>query len=304
MPDVYCLEGRAVDIYLDTNLWNELCDQAVDPEDLMGSLGSRDTRLVLGTHCINEMAKTFRASKSRAASRARELFLCLKKFVEFNIPCVKETMELLAVEMLALKWQVSTINPILSSDDHGKVKREVAKLANGTFDERADTFIAGRIASAETARRNQAQHLDRRPDVREKLKTVLPENLERWLETETMTTTGAALLAEHIQRQFPEAPPGEVSSSAPALLALPSYRVARGLVRADLYSNWRCAHRNSNPRDLVDDMYHVLNASYCDVYATKEDKQSKYARFLLTSRTKVAIYDGQTGVGRWLEMLA
>jgi hypothetical protein len=148
-----------VDIYLDTNLWNELCDQAADPEGLMESLGSRDARLVLGTHCVYEMAKTFRAPKARAASRARELFLCLKKFVDLGIPCVKETMELLAAEMLALKWDVSTINPILSSDDHAKVKREVAKLASGQFDKRADTFVADQTAAAATTRRDQTQHL-------------------------------------------------------------------------------------------------------------------------------------------------
>jgi hypothetical protein len=293
-----------VDIYLDTNLWNELCDQAVDPEGLTKSLGSRDARLVLGTHCVYEMSKTFRAYKSRtAASRAQELFLYLKEFVESDIPCVKETMELLAAEMLALKWQVSTINPILSSDEHLKVKQEVAKLANGVFDERADAFIADRTAAAATTRRDQTQHLDRRVDTKQKLKDVRPEHLEKWLQAETMTT-GAALLAEHIQGRFPEAPPREVSEWAPALLALPAYRVARGLVRADLYYNWRCAHRNSNPKDLIDDMFHVLNSTYCDVYATKEDEQSKYASFLLTSRTKVAIYDGRTKVDRWLEMLA
>jgi hypothetical protein len=33
---------------------------------------------------------------------------------------------------------------------------------------------------------------------------------------------------------------------------------APGLVRANLYSNWRAANRGSNPSHLVDDMLHVL----------------------------------------------
>jgi hypothetical protein len=54
-------------------------------------------------------------------------------------------------------------------------------------------------------------------------------------------------------------------STAQGLLQHQASRTAKGLVLADLYSNWRCAHQNSNPKDLVDDMYRVLNATHCDV---------------------------------------
>jgi hypothetical protein len=293
-----------VDIYLDTNLWNELCDQTVDPACITASLSSMDARLVLGIHCVYEMAKTFRAPGPEATERAKNLFRYLGKFIEAGIPCAKETMELLAAEMSALKWHVSTINPFLSSIDTEEVMQEVTKLASGTFDEKADSFIKQRIAAAEASRRDQRNYLGRRPDRKKKLRTIRLQDLEKWLEDETKTVTGAALLAGHIQRQFPEAPSTEVSEWAAALIALPSYRLARGLVRADLYYNWRCAHRNSNPKDLLDDMLHVLNAIYCDVYATKESGQAAYAGYLLTSRTKVAIYDGQTGADCWLGTLA
>jgi hypothetical protein len=71
-----------------------------------------------------------------------------------------------------------------------------------------------------------------------------------------------------------------------------------------LYYNWRCANRGSNPKDLFDDMYHVLNAIYCDVYATKERGHAEYAGLLLTTNTKVAIYDGRTPVGGWIGSVA
>src|SRR5205823_5964432 len=52
----------------------------------------------------------------------------------------------------------------------------------------------------------------------------------------------------------------------------------------------------------MDDMLHVLQATYCDIYATAESKQSEYLSLLL-DRTRVAIYDRQTPIGRWLETL-
>ncbi len=88
--------------------------------------------------------------------------------------------------------------------------------------------------------------------------------------------------------------------NAQALLHIPPCRIAKGIVRADLYFNWRCANRGSNPKDLADDLYHVLNSSYCAVYATAEPGQAEYASLILGQWTQVAIYDDHTPVDRWL----
>jgi len=111
-------------------------------------------------------------------------------------------------------------------------------------------------------------------------------------------------LVEHIRRQFSDAPLREAREWAVGLLTLPGCDLAKALVRADLYYNWRCARRGSNPRDLFDDIYHVLNAVYCDVYATKEQRHAEYAGLLLTASTKVAIYKHQIPLADWLVALA
>jgi hypothetical protein len=46
----------------------------------------------------------------------------------------------------------------------------------------------------------------------------------------------------------------------------------------------------------------VLQATYCDIYATAEAKQSEYASLLLTD-TRVEIYDRKITIDRWLEAL-
>ncbi|MGA7443064.1 MAG: hypothetical protein WB523_10040 [Candidatus Sulfotelmatobacter sp.] len=304
LPPDYHLRSVDKSIYLDTNLWNALCDQAVDQERLAASLASKRATLVLGTQCIYEIAKTFRSSTKKAADRGITLFSYLKRFIEIDTPCAKETMELLAAEMRALKWEVRSINQFLNANDYAKVRQEVNKLATGVFDGRADGFIEERIAFARATRSSQAGYLRLRADTKSTLKGVPPENLAQWLQGETMTPAGVALLAGHIQRQFPKAPPQEVAGWSVALLNAHPFRVAKGIVRADLYHNWRCAHRESNPSDLVDDIVHVLNAIYCDVYATGECGQSEYAGLLLTEGTKVAIYDGNEKLDQWLGALA
>jgi hypothetical protein len=124
-----------------------------------------------------------------------------------------------------------------------------------------------------------------------------------WLDEQILSLAGQRILAGHIMRIYPDAPPGKVFSYAGALLANPRFRFARGVVRADPYYNWRCAHRGSNRPDLIDDMFHVLNATYCDVYVSKEKNQLEYAGLLLSRATRVEIYGGSP-VDTWLEKLA
>ncbi|HVB07570.1 MAG TPA: hypothetical protein VNF00_01370 [Candidatus Acidoferrales bacterium] len=92
-----------MNIYLDTMLWNALCDHAVDPQKLVTSLAARDANLVLGLHNFYELAKIFRKQTTEAVERGRRLFSYLSQFLDAGILCVKENDELLAMEMWALK---------------------------------------------------------------------------------------------------------------------------------------------------------------------------------------------------------
>jgi hypothetical protein len=293
-----------VNIYLDTNLWNALCDHPVDPHDLVALLAARNASLVFSLQTFHELCKTFRASTTKSFERGKKLFSYFQEFVDADIPCAKEIMELLAAEMWALNLGKSTVDAFLNKKDYAEVRREVNKLANGEYDERTANFLEERATLASSTRLGQARHLESRSDIKQNLMNVSPESLEKWLNYGMTTPGGVALLVAHIQRQFPEAPQLEAEAYAPELLALPANGASRGLVRADLYYNWRCAHRDSNPKDLLDDMYHVLESVHCDVYATAETGQREYAGLLLTANTRVAIYDGRMPPDRWLEGLA
>jgi len=291
-----------MNVYLDTNLWNELCDQSVDAEHLLASLASKNGNLVLSYQVVYELARCFRELGNSGSERGRILFSCLREFRR-NIRCVTEILEVLSAEMWALRLGKS-VDPFLSPQGYSALKSNIGALANGGFDERARAFVEERAALAPRVRSGQADQLERRPDVKQRLKGISTQRLGQWLQAETITDLRVALLADHIRRQFAEASPLEAREWALGLLASPSSHLSKALVRADLYYNWRCANRGSNPKDLFDDMYHVLNAIHCDVYATKEPGHARYAGLLLTTNTRVAICDGRTPVGEWIDALA
>lgn len=293
-----------MNIYLDTMLWNALCDHAVDPQKLVASLAARDANLALGLHNFYELAKAFRKQTTKAVERGRRLFSYLNQFLDAGILCVKENDELLAMEMWALQLGEPSIDAFLGEPDLLLVRKGFEKLAIGGFDERTAKFIKEQQAFASHIRLGQRQRLESRPDAKHYLKSVCPESLGQWLEAETYGSAGPASLKGHVLTRFPEAPETEAMEYASALLASSACRTARAMVRAGSYYIWRCAYRDSVPSDLFDDMYHVLNSVYCDVYATEEAGQAGYAQLLLTASTRVAIYDGQCPIDEWLQGLA
>jgi hypothetical protein len=295
---------RPVSIYLDTVLWNLLCDCAIDPRKVVASLGRGNAKLVLGLHNFYELAKTFRGQGKNALERGQYLFSYLKDFIDADILCVKENDELLAMEMWALQSKTSLVDAFFGKEDLLLLRRGVEKLASGGFDDRTAKFIERQRGFASDIRLGQKRRLENNADAQRFLKNVPSDKVEQWLDAEMRSPSGRENLKDHIRRRFPEAAEIEAMEYASALLDSPASPLAKGLVRAGSYYMWRCACRGSVPADLFDGMYHILNSVHCDVYATQEKKQTEYAKLVLTTSTRVAVYDSGTSLDKWLEALA
>ena len=96
-----CFPGiqGAVNIYLDTILWNTLCDQDIEPGLLIESFAAKNANLVLSHQTVFELAKTF----TRTPERGKKLFSYVKQFVQANAPCTREISGVLEAEMRLLQ---------------------------------------------------------------------------------------------------------------------------------------------------------------------------------------------------------
>lgn len=281
------MSGEPVLIYPDTNIWNDLCDQDVDAQQLIAKLSALNVTLSLSPHTIYELARNFRRRTAVSDARGTHLFSYLKRFLELGVPCTKEVAGLLYDEAYAFENHQPEIDPLIRGDEARVVLQEVEKLSSGVVDDRAKQFIEDRSQFAADGRANQNTHFISRKELKQRLCAIPPANLRQWLIKETLTPYGADILYRHLERMVG---PGPTPEYASWLLHYPAANIARAVVRADLYSNWRCANRDSNPKDLMNDMLHVLQAMYCDAYVTGEKRQSEYAGLLLTSNTRVTIY--------------
>jgi hypothetical protein len=284
-------------IYLDTMLWNALCDQAVEPSSLVTRLREGNGCLAIGTHDFYELAKSFRRPEHHG--RGKLLFSDFCRYLVADTLLIKDNMELLAHEMWALKLRLSVPETTLSSEDRALILRKAEQFASGEMDDDGAKLLENQKVFADSARANQIAFLEARPDIKNFLLSVSIDQLPQWLAEETKGPAGIAILTNHIRKRFDKAPFNEITEYAVALLER-QMRFSTAVIRCDLYYNWRCANRGSVPRDLIDDIYHVLNAVYCDVYATAEKKQEHYAGLLLSGETQVAIYDEITPIDEWL----
>jgi|GEM_PF-1950483 len=287
-------------IYLDTNIWNRLVDQKIEPKAFLRALARKDASVVLSGQTVYELARTFLSSIPHASVRGKELFRYVKNYIAAEIPCAHDTMQILHGEIEAIHTGAARAVAFYGPTEYASLRSEVEKLSRGTIDKRAEDFIAGRKRFSQSSRAEQRNHFEGKGHVRDLLKAVSDDQLKGWLDKEMLSDSGSAILASHLLRMYDGVLAETALRTSHELLRIPASRIAKGVVRADLYFNWRCANRGSTPSDLTDDLYHVLNASYCGFYATAEPKQAEYASLLLSAGTLVAIHDDQTRVDSWL----
>jgi len=284
-------------IYADTSIWNCLNDQQVNGQNLLGSLAAHDKRFVLGENVLSEMAKTFQVSNPRSVDRAAKLFSCVKSFLDSGVLVLKPTWALLIEEALHVMKQGPEVMAFAPATDH--LCQIVDKFSKGDFDSPALQLVRERRGEAQQTRAVAIAHLKARPKLTSILRQVSSANLPGWIARQAMSARGRAVLGGHLQVQFPSNEPKELSYTAKKLLASRRYRVSHALVRSDLYVNWRCANHGSLRSDVPDDIFHVVNASYCDLFITTDRDQAGYVVHAL-NRSKVLLYGKTEPLSKWL----
>jgi len=286
-------------LYLDTNLWNKLCEQSVIPEDLVTRLRARGWDVVFSPHLRYELARTFRSIRPAATEKARLLFSYLERFLSLHIPCVKQVPDLLREEVRHVCNETSTIECFYQDGFYEREAAEIRKLAadnidvgnNRVLDFRGKQVSEFREASpGRTAMWREHTEYDPQATLEEFMGFGLRE-------------FGQRCLMKHVSQFFPDLADKHLRRIGRKLLSAPRYRLSQALVRGDIYLDWRCFHERGIAKDTSDDCFHIENAAYCDAYATADAGQEKYANEILL-KTRVRIYDRTKPPMEWLTSAA
>jgi hypothetical protein len=293
-------------IYLDTDLWNKLFYQNADPENLMDRLRARGANLVFSSHNLYEIAKSFHRTKVETKVKGKELVNFLLKFFAGTIQHPVESGELLKAEASANKFGrgVFESEVFVKASATNLFSDEAKALLQEELRPDIDEFISQRKEKLGNLRIKQMNHLANRPDLVARMKEIPSEGLTAYLLSESRSRRSLKVLDYHVRNVLPDLSPVMVRELSNVLLNSGAAPFTHSLVRATLYMNWRAANYGGLPTDIPDDMYHMLGATYCDVYATGEANQ-RYAKELIASDTLFQSYprNGAVTVDDWLESL-
>jgi hypothetical protein len=244
------------------------------------------------------LARNFERDEATGNARGQQLFSYLKQYLDLGIPSTKQLWELIVAEAFAFENHLTVIDPLAPDEEVVIEKQEVEKLANGIVEGGVKNYLEGRKQFARDTKAQQEARIIESDTLREYLRAISESDLARWMPEEALTPSGVNTLYKRFISNIGSGATPEYISN---LLRFPLADACRGTVHADLYSNWKCARDGSNRVDLYDDMLHVLQAMYCDLYITEEKKQQRYASLLLTSRTRVEVYpDRNSPIDQWM----
>jgi hypothetical protein len=287
-------------VYLETPLWNELCDQGVDADWLLNALQERASCIVISTQLVCELAGTFKSTRFEDPfRRGRQLFSYLQRFTTARIPCLKMNNQLLQDEALLACGLSNGFNALLSTADYDQMVAQIEKLSNGVFEPIAEEFLKSRKALARDSRTEVREFVSSRPELRSRCSEVSFGEFIRSVHP----IDRFKVLRGHLSKEFPDTELDILNQVTTVLLRYPGFRVAHAMLRADMYTTWRTACAGSLARDVQDDCYHLVNSSYCDVYATKDKPQSQYAPDVLRP-AEFRFYDGNMPLSDWLVRIA
>ena len=264
-------------VYAETSIWNELCNQAIEPQKMASRLAKRGEQLVLGMNVFFELVKTFGMQQEGAANRGSELFSYLNAWMHDEFLIVRQTPEILLEEAMHSIDRSSRLRIFAEGVEHRSWTEEVARLAKGGFASPRDEFIKVRKSTAKRARDEMRKDFRAIPEAKSRLEKIPIEHLKDWLTEEVRSERGVNSLAVQLMDVLPGEPFPKLREIAERLLSSDKYKVSHALARNGIYLNWRLAHRGSVTTSWFDDAYHVVNASYCGRFLTTDEEQVEQA---------------------------
>jgi hypothetical protein len=244
--------------YLETSAINYAKQKHMTGKELRLTLENLDHSPVIGMHTIYELARTF--FDTNKLNKGAKLFSLIEDLDPSIMPPVRGLLNQEIDKFL----HGTCVLPFLSHLDQHAVRLEVARLASGTFDNRAKEFISGREANI---RANYPQFAQSYIERVVQAKATNPEIIRK------IKTFQDAY--NNFEFEFPsmilEILRGKISKAAAPRMyrGIDSFPALRSTIRANLYISFLCIVHKVRPGfDKLDDYRHAIEASYCGTLVT------------------------------------
>jgi hypothetical protein len=259
-------------IYLEPSVINRAVDDAIPPATLRAALARLGFEPATGLHTVYELARSFLSTDSSGSLKGQKLFAALRDLDPAYQP---EVWTLLTAEVQKLRLGTAVL-PFLSALNVAATRQEVARLANGFFDDRARRFIQDKERQKADELKAQERYLAHVTTVQQNDPAVSAlKTFEGVWDYFSAKGEIPDLIAEVLR--------GTVSRSEAAELAarMSSFPAIAAAARANVYLNFiTIAHLARPGRDKLDDYRHCIEAGYCAAFLSGDDQQISAAAII------------------------
>ena len=247
-------------VYFDNNIYADIIRQGVRVDLIKNILNRNKLILIISSLNLFEAASCWKSRNSEATSEGVKRFQLFKEL----LPCrfLSEVSEILLVEIgKVLKNQSFDIF-------YGgtEAENEINKLAGGIYGDTARIFIENKWNAKSVELQQRTKYFSQIRNL------TIPESFHEFLSDHQQ------LFAEHIIGERVEGIPAKNKRklAAKMLQKHQKFPLFSSMVRANLFLDFRLLKFSSLSHDTLDDVKHLMLASYADIFISNDEKLHKY----------------------------
>lgn len=255
-------------IYFDSNIYAEVIRRNISAQQIKDILSKKKLKLIMSSENVFEMASCWKSGKPADIEDGIKRFSLTKEL----LPCLflQEIPSILLMELDKI-INGASISPYFINQDKDDMEKEIIKFANGVYDAKAKEFVESRWAGKREYVSTQASTVIANRDL---LKTA--ETYREFLCNNEKAQKGLAenVLGERVKHL----PDRYRRRFADKILKKPRQcPMVTTWIKSNLFLDFRVIKFGKCSHDTLDDLRHLINASYADIFVTNDKNLLSYS---------------------------
>jgi len=258
-------------IYFDSNIYAEIVRRDIKYNQIKDILSRRKLRLIISSLNVFEIASCWKSGDLSNIEQGIKRF----KLIKGLFPCrfLNTIPKILLMELDNLINDVS-FSPFCENQEKADFEREIDKFSNGIYDDKAKKFIENRWAEKSNDIQSKISELTKNKGqfkYTNEFKGFLVKN--RYLQK----LIAEGIVAERVR---------DISNKDRRKIAEKILSKSRrfpmivSVIKANLFLDYRVLKFGNLSHDTLDDLKHLINASYADMFVTGDNKLFDYSKEL------------------------
>ena len=256
-------------IYFDSNIFNEIIRKHIKSEQIRSILSEKKYRLIISSLNMFEIASCWKSGNHSFIEQGIKRFKLIKEL----LPCrFLNTIPNILLMELDNVINNTTISPFCENQEKADFEREINKLSQGIYNDKAKTFIENRWAGKRNHIQNKISELTENKNIF-KFADTFNEFLIKNEDLQQLIAEGL------IEERVINIPSRHRRKTAEKILRK-SHRFPMliSVIKANLFLDFRVLKFGNCSHDTLDDLQHLINASYTDIFVTGDNKLYDYSK--------------------------